>query len=129
MSENYRSVYDGIEVVGDGDMLCARFDDFEDLQVSPAGFGKTDAEAIAALATEVQAESKKAAARISRLEAVVEKLVTCCERLQWPVFNEVLLEMLCAFCQHTNPGHADDCEMAAALADAQAALAEKETGQ
>ena len=48
--DEYYSEYDGVHVIGDGDMLCARFDDFVDLQESPSGWGHTDAEAIAALA-------------------------------------------------------------------------------
>ena len=38
-----------IEIVPDGNMLCAHFDDFINLAESPAGFGKTEADAIAAL--------------------------------------------------------------------------------
>ncbi|MEA3253585.1 MAG: hypothetical protein U9Q17_01410 [Chloroflexota bacterium] len=57
-SVEYRSVYDNIEVVGDGDTLCARFDDFEDLMESPAGFGDTDAEAIADLARNLRDDIK-----------------------------------------------------------------------
>ena len=52
--KEYYSQYGGVHVIGDGDCLCARFDDFENLQESDAGFGSTDAEAIAALAISVR---------------------------------------------------------------------------
>lgn len=51
---DYRSSYELVEVVGDGDTLCARFHDSVNLQESPAGFGRTDAEAIAELAAYVR---------------------------------------------------------------------------
>ncbi len=56
MSEEYYESYDGVEIVGDGDMLCARFDDFDDLQVSPAGFGKTEVDAVVELAKNTRGE-------------------------------------------------------------------------
>jgi hypothetical protein len=65
--KNYLSVYGEIEVVGDGDMLCARYSDFVNLQESLAGFGKIDSEAIANLAGECKREN-------ARLHEIVDKL-------------------------------------------------------
>ena len=82
MAKEYLSTYEHTEVIGDGDKLCARFHDFEDLQVSPAGFGGTDAEALDELAHNVRAELEARAifkdAHIAKLEAIVEKLPKCC---------------------------------------------------
>lgn len=47
--------YDGIEVFQEGDMRCAVFEDFINFQDSFSGFGKTDLEAIVALANEARA--------------------------------------------------------------------------
>jgi len=57
MNEDYLSCYGNVEVIADGDSLCARFDDFENLQESPAGFGQSDAEALAELARGIKAEN------------------------------------------------------------------------
>jgi hypothetical protein len=65
--KDYLSVYGEIEVVGDGDKLCARYSDFVNLQESPAGFGDTDAEAIGDLADELKREN-------ARLREIVDKL-------------------------------------------------------
>lgn len=54
MNKEYLSTYEGVYVVGDGDSLCARFNDFIDLQDSAAGFGNTDAEALVELAKDVR---------------------------------------------------------------------------
>jgi len=43
----------GLCLFMDGHMWCATYEDFEDLAVSPAGFGPTCLEAMAALAKEV----------------------------------------------------------------------------
>ena len=72
--QEYQSIYERVEVVGDGDMLCARFHDFANLQESPSGWGTTDAEAIAELAHEVEQERTRLAAEIERLQAIVDQL-------------------------------------------------------
>ena len=64
--KEYHSAYDGVHVDGDGDMLCAKFDDFVNLQESDCGFGRTDAEAIVELAGETR---KRLEARVAELEA------------------------------------------------------------
>lgn len=73
MTKDYFSSYDHVQVYGDGDKLRACFHDFENLQESPAGFGNTDAEAIAELAhavrTEQAAEINRLKARIAEFEA------------------------------------------------------------
>ena len=69
---DYYSSYEHVEVVGDGDQLCAHFHDHEDLQVSPAGFGQTDAEAIADLAHCVRQELEaKHREEHERLKAII----------------------------------------------------------
>lgn len=49
-----------IEMRQDGNMRCATFESFINLQESPAGFGATDEEAIMALLKEAPARCRKA---------------------------------------------------------------------
>jgi len=76
--KEYLSCYGNIEVVGDGDSLCARFDDFVNLHESPTGFGSTDAEALAGLAQDLRQELAEvrvgAELRKLPLEAEIVKL-------------------------------------------------------
>jgi endonuclease III len=69
--KEYHSAYDGVHVDGDGDMLCAKFDDFVNLQESDCGFGRTDAEAIVELAKETR---KRLEARVAELEAALNDI-------------------------------------------------------
>ena len=69
--KEYHSAYDGVHVDGDGDMLCAKFDDFVNLQESDCGFGRTDAEAIVELAGGTR---KRLEARVAELEAERDRL-------------------------------------------------------
>lgn len=50
----YQTTRDEIVVERDGHTLCARFSDFQNLQEAPSGFGVTDADAIASLASDVR---------------------------------------------------------------------------
>jgi len=65
---NYHTCYGNVEVVGDGDALCAHFDDFVNLQESPAGFGHSDAEAIAELARDVRRQLAAETERADKTE-------------------------------------------------------------
>ena len=65
--KEYRICYDHVEVVGDGDKLCARFHDFDCLQTSPAGFGNTDAGAIADLAWGLHESGKNVSDRLKAI--------------------------------------------------------------
>jgi hypothetical protein len=49
-----------IEYEPDGDMICARLSDFDNLQVSPAGFGVTESRALAELINCIKKDARKA---------------------------------------------------------------------
>lgn len=58
-TESYVAKHGNIEVVFDGDQLCARFDDFINLQESPAGFGSSELGAIVDLASNLKTENDR----------------------------------------------------------------------
>jgi hypothetical protein len=90
--KEYHSAYNGVHVDSDGDMLCAKFDDFVNLQESDCGFGRTDAEAIVELAGETR---KRLEARVAELERQLDHLKPLelpTEPTRWGVERSPVLE-------------------------------------
>ena len=66
--------------------------------------------------------------RISRLEAVVEGQLRLLGKLEWSCFGIGDPAAMCPVCMASTGGwHSPDCALAAALAEAKAVLAERQT--